>query len=108
MKKTFSKKKLSKLPEFFKPLFWSYDFSLIDPQKDRERIVVNTINYGDWQHWQWIVNHYGKEEIKRILENVPASEFRKRALKLISLLLKIEKTKYASRGTKIRAERNIS
>jgi len=100
--------KREKLPEFFKSLFWSYDFSTIDPQKNEERVIVNTINYGDWEHWQWIIKHYGKEKVKEILKNTSASEFRKRAFKLISLLLEIKEIKYASRGIKIRAERNIS
>ena len=101
------KKSNNKLPDFFKPLFWSYDFSKINLQDDRERIVINTINYGDWEHWQWLIKYYGKAEIQKIIRNSPASEFRKRAFKLISLLLKIKKTKYESRGVKIAAERNI-
>jgi len=96
-----------KLPEYFKPLFWSYSFNPIDSEKDKERIIINTINYGDWEHWQWIIKYYGKDRVKKLLTNIPASEFRKRALKLISLLLGIKEIKYASRGAKIRAERNI-
>ena len=96
-----------KLPKFFKPLFWSYKFSKIDPGKDIERIIINTINYGDWAHWEWIFKYYGVTKIKKIIENLPASEFRERVLKLICLLLKIRKMKYASRGVKIRAEKNI-
>ena len=99
--------KNSKLPSFFKPVLWSYDFSKIDPEENIERIIVNTINYGDWRHWQWIVNYYGKSKVKRIIENTPASEFRKGSLRLISLLLGIKKMKYVSRGAKIKAEKNI-
>ena len=99
--------KNSKLPSFFKPVLWSYDFSKIDPEENIERIIVNTINYGDWRHWQWIVNYYGKNKVKRIIENTPASEFRKGSLRLISLLLGIKKMKYVSRGAKIKAEKNI-
>jgi len=64
--------KREKLPEFFKSLFWSYDFSTIDPQKNEERVIVNTINYGDWEHWQWIIKHYGKEKVKvrATIENI--------------------------------------
>ena len=96
-----------KIPKDFKYLLWSYNFSLIDPQEDKERIIVNTINYGQWRHWQWIVKYYGKERLKKIIENIPASEFRKEALKLISLLLNIKRMKYAFRGAKIRAEKDI-
>jgi len=101
------RKKKTKLPKDFKPLLWSYDFSKIDPEEDIERIIINTVNYGDWKHWQWLVKNYGKERIKKFIENTPASEFRKRSLRLASLLLKIKKIKYASRGDKIRAEKNF-
>ena len=97
----------SKLPQNFKSLFWSYDFTAIDPQKNMERIIVNTINYGKWEHWQWIFRYYGAEKLRRAIKNIPASEFRKRPLKLISLLLKIKKMKYASRSIKIKAKKNI-
>lgn len=99
--------KKSKPPSFFKPILWSYDFSKIDPEESMERIIVNTINYGDWQHWQWIVDYYGRNKVKRVIENTPVSEFRKGSLRLISLLLDIKKIKYVSRGAKIKAEKNI-
>jgi hypothetical protein len=44
------------------------------------------------------------KEVKKNIENTPASEFRKRALKLACLLLNIKLIKYASRGVKIKTE----
>jgi len=100
-------KKKAKLPESFRYLLWSYRFSEIDPEEDKERIIVNTVNYGNWEHWRWIVNYYGISEVKKIIENMPASEFRPRVLRLINLLLKINRMKYATRSAKIRAAKNI-
>ncbi len=100
--------KKQKLPKNFKYLLWSYNFSKIDLERDKKRIIINTINYGDWEHWRWILKYYGAKKLKKIIENIPASEFRQRALKLISLLLKIKKMKYASRGAKIKAEKGTS
>lgn len=96
-----------KLPVNFKSLFWSYRFSSIDPEKHKKRIIINTINYGRWEHWHWIIKNYGKENVKKTIEETPASEFRPQALKLISLLLNIKKLKYASRSAKIKAEKNL-
>lgn len=101
-----TKSKKLKLPQFFKPLFWSYKFYLIDPQRDRERVIINTINYGDWQHWQWTIKYYGRNKLREIIINIPDSEFRGGSLRLISLLLNIKKMRYASRGVKIKAEKN--
>jgi hypothetical protein len=96
-----------KIPKNFKPLFWSYKFSSIDPQRDKKRVVINTINYGNWEHWLWIIKNYSKEGLKKIIRETPASEFRPQALKLISLLLGIKKLKYASRSDFIKAKKNL-
>jgi len=96
------------LPKFFKPLFWYCDFLKLDLQENKEEIMIQTINCGDWQHWQWLFGYYGAEETKKIIKNIPFSAFRKRVLKLIFLILKINKLKYASRSDRIKAQKNIS
>lgn len=96
--------KNSKLPLFFKPLFWSYKFSSIDPFQNQKTVIVNTVNYGNWRHWQWLVKFYGKEGVKKIIREIPKSEFRPAALKLISLLLGIKKMKYVSRSDYIKSQ----
>ena len=97
-----------RLPEFFLPLLWAYNFSFIDIERDKKRIIINTINYGQWKHWQWIVDYYGKEEVKQIIKDIPISEFRSRALKLISILLGIKNFKYVSRSDKLKKAKNLS
>lgn len=97
----------SKLPLLFKPLFWSYNFSAINPKQHQKEIIVQTINYGNWEQWQWLVKYYGKKNLRRVIQDIPASEFRKRALDLVKILFNIKKLKYASRSNKIRKSRNI-
>jgi len=97
----------SKLPLFFKPILWSYKFSEVNPNEDFERIIVNTINYGNWEHWQWVINYYGRKKVKQVIKSLSKSEFRIGSFRLISLILGIKKMKYETRGAKIRAERNI-
>lgn len=87
-----------KLPDLFKPLLWSYDFSTIDSDKDKKTIIVNVINYGDLLHWRWIAQYYGREMIKEILGSLPASELRPRARNLAALLFSITSFNYAPRG----------
>lgn len=96
-----------KLPQYFKPLFWSYDFSSIDPQEHKRAVIVNSLNYGNLEHWRWLVKTYGKREVKRFVENIPASEFRKSVLKLVSLIFGIKNFKYATRSDYIKAKKNI-
>ncbi len=86
-----------KLPEFFRPLFWSYNFDSLDLEEDKKTITANTINYGDLKHWRWIVNYYGKEGVRKTLETIPATELKKRASRLAEILFDA-KLNYAPRG----------
>lgn len=85
---------------------WSYNFAEINPEKFRERIVVNAINFGNWKHWQWLANYYGAGRMKKIIEGIAESEFRHSALALAKLIFDVKQMKYANRGDKIRAEKN--
>jgi len=102
-----AKTKDKKLPAFFKPLFWSYKFSSIDPEEHIKTVIVNSINYGEWEHWQWLTRYYGKKKMRRIIKNIPMSEFRRGALRLMMFVFGIKKMNYASRSSKIKAERNL-
>ncbi len=93
-----NKKKIKKMPEFFRPIFWSYDFESLDLEKNKKTIIVNAINYGTVHHWSWLKKYYGGQIIKEILKNVPATELKKRAGKLTELLFNIELS-HASRGS---------
>jgi len=97
-----------KLPKFFQSILWWYKLDELDPDKDMRSIVVQTINSGLWEHWQWIVRKYGKHRIKRLLETVPASEFRPEALALAATILGIKEMKYASRSAYIRAQKALA
>jgi len=98
----------TKMPHFFKSILWSYDISRIDPQRDIRTIVVQTINYGDWEHWRWLLKKYGKPRLRKLVENIPASEFRPEALALATAILDIKKMKYASRSAYIRAQKSLA
>ncbi len=90
------------IPDFFKPLLWSYDSSRIDPARDQRLIIVATINYGQWRHWQWLARAYGAQTLRRAIAEIPASEFRPQALKLAALLFRVGAMKYASRSAYLR------
>ncbi len=99
-------KKIS-LPEMFRPLMWSYKFNLMDAERDKRTIIVNTINYGDLPHWRWLSQTYGRQALKSMLMNMPFSEFRPGAIKLMGLLLGLKKLKYASRSDYIKGRTTI-
>ena len=89
-----------KIPDSFKPLLWSYDFSKVDVDRDKKAIVIAALNYGDLNQWRWVAAYYGKKAIRRIIEEVPATEFRDRIRPLIALMFGVQHFNYAPRGTR--------
>ncbi len=100
MKRNVRRKKKFFLPRSFKPLFWSYDFSRIDPIKYSQTIIVNTINYGDLKDWKLLVRFYGKKEIIKTLTDIPATALRPQVRRLASFLFNIKDFNYALRGAR--------
>ncbi len=88
------------LPLFFKPILWSYNFSAINPEKHKETIIINTVNYGDLKHWRWIAHFYGENVIADVLRKIPVSELRPAARRLASIIFSIKDWNNAPRGVK--------
>ncbi|MCX6810006.1 MAG: hypothetical protein NTZ65_04675 [Candidatus Berkelbacteria bacterium] len=84
----------SKLPQSFKPFFWSYDFAKINPQKEKETVIIQTINYGDLDHWKWLRKYYGQDAIKKILLEIPVTAIKPRTRRLLSLIFDIDKKEF--------------
>lgn len=97
-----------KIPDFFQSILWSYDVSRLDPQEAMRTIIVQTINYGEWRHWQWIAKVYGKNTVRDFITEIPASEFRPEARALAAAIFGVTKIKYASRGAYIRAQKSLA
>jgi len=95
------------LPSHFKPLFWGYRFDSINPVNSKRLIIVNTLNYGNLKQWKWLIDNYGRENLRRTIKLIPESEFRKQVIPLIKILFNINKFKYVSRGSQIKAERGF-
>lgn len=91
--------KKQNLPSFFKPLLWSYNFSRIDPENNKKLIIIQTINYGNLEHWRWINKFYGRKVVRDLLQNITSTELRPQALRLAGLLFNIERFNYAPRST---------
>jgi len=82
----------------FRPILWSYDFSLMDPKRQSKTIIINAINYGNLNHWKWIIEYYGRAEIKNVLQEIPATEIKPRTQKLAGLIFSINNFNYVPRS----------
>jgi len=58
---------------------WSYDFDRLDPEKDKNVLVIQAINYGTLREWRWLVETYGGGAVRDVLRTVPAASLRPRA-----------------------------
>ncbi len=87
-----------RLPERFRPLFWSYRFEDLDTEKNEKTVIVQLVNFGTLADWQWLVRQYGKTEVQNVLESIPETEIRTRTRALASLLFSISHWEHAYRG----------
>jgi hypothetical protein len=95
------------IPQIFKSVLWSYRFGEINAKDNKRTIIINSINYGDLPHWKWLFRHYGKNSLRKTIQNIPFSEFRPGAIKLMGLLLNLNKLNYASRSNYIKGQTAI-
>jgi hypothetical protein len=91
-------KQRTRLPEDFRPYFWSYRFSDLDLHEDEKTIIIQLVNYGSLAHWRWLVGEYGIPEIGRVLQSIPATEIKPRTRELASLIFSISTWRHAHRG----------
>jgi hypothetical protein len=75
------------LPEFFKPILWSYDFSKINPFLLKNRIVSQSLNYGTIKHWKWLSSFYGKEVFLDIVRSIKDEEIKTKTKALLKVFL---------------------
>ncbi len=77
-------------PKFIKKYFWFNDFSKLDLKKDRVRIILNLLNFGDKKATDWLFDFYPKSSIKKAVINYGAKgELNDKSLHYWSLILNI-------------------
>jgi len=59
-------------PKFIRPFFWFNDFKKIDLQRDKNRIILNLLNFGTKRTTDWLFAYYPKSEIKKTIINYGA------------------------------------
>lgn len=89
----------NEIPESIKQLLWSYDLSMFDIVKNKKRVVINVVNYGNLNNWCWLIDQYSLDEVKKIIIETPNTEFRPQALSLARLIFGINELSHASRCT---------
>lgn len=75
-----------KLPVYFKPILWSYNFEKIDIDRDRREIILNSIKYGSLIHWIYLGENYGKETVRKIIAKAKPTEIRPSVRRLSEII----------------------
>lgn len=83
------------LPDSFKPLLWSLKWDALNLDKDKEDIIVAAVNEGTLEHWRWIIETYGKETIRRVLEGRLETEFHPESRNLAKVVFSIPYFRHA-------------
>ena len=78
---------MNNIPDFVKPFLWSYDFSKIDTQKDKKRIITNVLNLGTKEATDWLFSIYDKSEIAEAIKNPFVGEWNRKSLHFWSFIL---------------------
>lgn len=78
------------IPPNIKPLFWYLRRDAIDVEKDKHDIIVNVVNEGTMDQWRWLIDAYGKDEIRHVLEQRLATEFHTESRHLAELLFDVK------------------
>lgn len=82
----------------FRPFVWWTKWEDVDVEESKEDLVVSAINEGTLDHWRWLIQTYGKDEICRILKKRLATEFHPESRNLAQLVFSIPNFRHARGG----------
>ena len=88
----------TKVPGNLRPLLWSLRWKELNTEKDKEDIIVNTVNDGTLAQWKWLIKTFGKGTIRRILMGRLATEFHPESRNLARIVFNIPRFRNAQRG----------
>lgn len=78
------------IPACIAHCLWSYDLSSIDAKRDRDLIITQVLNYGDWKGLKWLFQTYPEREIKNIIAHPRRGLWFKQVLNFWCLMLNIK------------------
>lgn len=81
------------LPDFLKPFLWSYNFSKLEKETDKNTIIKNILNFGTKESTDWLFSNYKISEIKEIFQKSNINEWNKKSLNFWSLIFNIKPEK---------------
>lgn len=78
---------ITSLPTAVKSTLWSYDTEKIDLIRDKNRIILQTLNHGSEEAIIWLNATYSQQELAHVVEKSSVGEWSKKSLNFWSLML---------------------
>lgn len=88
----------NKLPKFLKSVLWSYELNKMDLKEDKEVIITQVLNYGDWKDLKWLYSVYTEGDIKEIVSHPRRGLWFEKVLNFWELMLGIHIPKEVRRA----------
>ena len=82
-------------PEMFRPILWGLKWDALEVEKDRRDIILAAVTNGQLAHIRWIINTYGKSEIRDVLSRCLVTELHAGARNLARVLFGVTGFKHA-------------
>jgi len=78
------------LPKFLQSILWSYPVKSLDQDKDREYVIAQVLNYGDWPAIKWLRKTYHNEVLKNAILHPRRGLWHERTLNFWEQMFKIK------------------
>ncbi len=75
------------LPASVRAALWSYDTSKLDLERDKSRIILQTLNHGSAAAVVWLNATYSKQDLIDVVQHSSVGEWTKKSLNFWSLVL---------------------
>ncbi len=56
-----------RIPAGVRATLWSHDTRKLDIWRDREIVITQVLNYGNWKAVRWVLKTYGRAEVRRLV-----------------------------------------
>lgn len=82
--------KTAQVPGSISRCLWSYDISEVDFNRDKDLIITQVLNYGDWQAVKWLYGKYSEEDLKQVIKKPRRGLWFKRTLNFWMTIFQID------------------
>jgi len=80
---------MKEIPQRLQSVLWSYDIHRLSLAKDKELIIQQVLNYGDWEDLKWLYRSYSEGQIKEVVRHPRKGIWFRQVLDFWCLMLKI-------------------